>query len=233
MRSRWLSPSVVTSVLLITIGVLFLLDNLNILPVGDVWRFWPLILIFSGVSKLTDRDRPSSLIWGSFLVLCGAGWLANNLHWWNFNFHAIWPLTLIMVGVMMLVKALDSAQSRKGWTGAFTAGTIREHVVFSGTKRKLDTPNFEGGEIVCIFGGVELNLRKCGMTGGQAVIDVAITFGGVEIKIPEGWRVVNQCMAVFGACEDKTLAPRPESGVQAPVLVITGHALFGAVNVEN
>jgi hypothetical protein len=234
MTCRTWTPSIVVSILLIGVGLLFLLDNIHVIHIGSVWRFWPAILIVSGVSKLAERRGPSGWVWGSFLILCGALWLANNLHWLHVNAGTVWPLTVITLGVMMLVKALESPRPGGTWSGA-SSSAVREFVVFSGSKKKLDTPAFEGGEIVCVFGGVDVNLRKCGIAGAgnQAVIDVSVTFGGVEIKIPEGWRVMNRCVAVFGACEDKTLAPRPESGVASPVLVITGHALFGAVNIEN
>ena len=41
--------------ILIAIGVLFLLDNLRIIRIGDLLRFWPLILIVVGVSALYSR----------------------------------------------------------------------------------------------------------------------------------------------------------------------------------
>lgn len=42
-------------VILIAIGVLFLLDNLGLLPLGEVLRYWPLILIGIGVYLLYSR----------------------------------------------------------------------------------------------------------------------------------------------------------------------------------
>lgn len=42
-------------VILIVIGVLFLLDNLGLLPLSDVLRYWPLLLIVLGVYLLYAR----------------------------------------------------------------------------------------------------------------------------------------------------------------------------------
>jgi hypothetical protein len=42
-------------VVLIAIGVLFLLDNLGLLPLSEVLRYWPLILIGLGVYSLYSR----------------------------------------------------------------------------------------------------------------------------------------------------------------------------------
>jgi len=47
---RW-----VPAMILIAIGVLFLLDNLNIIPFEQIWRFWPIALIAVGVFLLIDR----------------------------------------------------------------------------------------------------------------------------------------------------------------------------------
>jgi hypothetical protein len=42
-------------VILIVVGVLFLLDNLGLLPLAEVLRYWPLILIAIGVYSLYSR----------------------------------------------------------------------------------------------------------------------------------------------------------------------------------
>jgi hypothetical protein len=42
-------------IVLIAVGVLFLLDNLGLLPLSDILRFWPLILIGVGVYSLYSR----------------------------------------------------------------------------------------------------------------------------------------------------------------------------------
>ncbi len=42
-------------VVLIALGVLFLLDNLGLLRIDDVMRFWPILLIAAGVIKLLER----------------------------------------------------------------------------------------------------------------------------------------------------------------------------------
>lgn len=46
---------------LITLGVLFLLDNMGVADFGDiVSRFWPLLLVFWGISVLVRRRRPQT-----------------------------------------------------------------------------------------------------------------------------------------------------------------------------
>ncbi len=47
---RW-----IPAIILIGVGVVFLLDNLNILPVDQIFKFWPLLLIALGLFLLVDR----------------------------------------------------------------------------------------------------------------------------------------------------------------------------------
>ncbi|MFH0930679.1 MAG: DUF5668 domain-containing protein [Candidatus Zixiibacteriota bacterium] len=42
---------VFTGLVLILIGLLFFLNNLGYIS-GDIWKFWPLILILLGIKKL-------------------------------------------------------------------------------------------------------------------------------------------------------------------------------------
>lgn len=49
-RRRW-----IPAVILIGIGVLFLLDNLNVLSVDQAVQYWPILLIVLGVCQLIDR----------------------------------------------------------------------------------------------------------------------------------------------------------------------------------
>jgi hypothetical protein len=50
-----------SGLIMITLGLLFLLDHLNVMEFSQaVQRFWPLILIWIGVSKLIWRQRFSN-----------------------------------------------------------------------------------------------------------------------------------------------------------------------------
>ena len=42
---------------LIVIGVLFLLSNLGLLDWSEVWKFWPVLLIGTGLLMLIPKKR--------------------------------------------------------------------------------------------------------------------------------------------------------------------------------
>jgi len=51
--------------IIITIGVIFLLNNFDILPWSiwnSIWRFWPVLLILWGIQIILGRSRLASII---------------------------------------------------------------------------------------------------------------------------------------------------------------------------
>jgi predicted membrane protein len=239
-RGRSPLAGAIISCVVILIGVLFLLENLGVFRIYNFWRLWPVLLIISGVVRMFDRRRFGSLVWGGFVASVGVLLLCDTFGLLHVNFNTVWPVGVIAFGVSMLMRAFRP--------GPFTGqnifasdnsplpdGLLKEVAVFSGTKRRIESKAFQGGEITCVFGGVDLDLRRAEPLPGhhRIVLDITATFGGVELKIPESWKVAIQGVAVFGAYEDKTVPPRPETSAQAPELVITGNVIFGAVNIEN
>jgi len=61
------------------IGVLFLLHNLNIVRIYNVWRYWPLILVAIGASKLVDSPNANEKVAGGIMLAAGGIFLAVNL----------------------------------------------------------------------------------------------------------------------------------------------------------
>jgi hypothetical protein len=81
-RRRWRRGSIVGPVILITVGLLFLLNNLGVLP-WTVWssllRFWPAILILIGLDVLIGRRTLGGAVAAlvvSALVIALFVWLA-------------------------------------------------------------------------------------------------------------------------------------------------------------
>jgi predicted membrane protein len=238
-RSHSGLSGIVIGALIVAVGLVILLDNLKIVRVYDIWRFWPLFLVAFGLTRILESRSPASNVWGGLMVLIGLIFLLDNLHILVFDFDLgdlIWPLLVIGAGVFMLLRAIDRKKILEGAppsTGATQSSPFGSWAIFSSVKRKIDSQDFKGCEAMAVFGEVKIDLRKAGIAGDQAVIDVNALFGGVDIRVPENWRVEMKGAGIFGAFEDKTVPPRTDPGVKTPQLIITGTAVFGAAKVDN
>jgi len=247
-RHRSGAGGIVIGGLIVAIGLMLLLDNMGIVRFHDVWRYWPVLLIVFGVSRVLESHRPAGYVWGGVVTLAGALILLDNLDIVVFDFNLIWPLLLIAFGLSMLLRSLDRKRYLASATGAPDAtgtgpmtgtGPVDEssccnaYAVFGGSKRRINTPDFRGGDAVAVFGGVEFDLRGASMTVDEAVIDVNVVCGGLEVRVPDNWSITNRAMTIFGGVEDKTLQSNLEPNTKSPHLVITGSVVFGGISLRN
>jgi hypothetical protein len=234
-RNRIRHAGLVPAVVLIAVGAIFFLNNLHILTFRDVLDYWPVILIGLGMVKVVDATDNAARAGGAILMVVGAVFLAPTLGIWHLSAGDLWPLILIGVGAVLLLQRLWMPAVHWGAaTGApgATAGTLNESALFSGGKRRIVTPDFQGGEVSCIFGGFDIDLRKAGIAGDSATLVVNAVFGGCDIKVPENWDVVLDIAAVFGGSDDHTLHPDPSlPGVKK--LFLRGSAIFGGIDIKN
>src|SRR5437762_2277597 len=206
-RNRSPASGIVVGGIIVAIGVVLLLDNMGIIRAHDLWRFWPLGLVALGLARMTE-GRPAALIWGGFIALIGVLVLLDTFDIIVMNFNLIWPLAVILFGVSMLWKAIDR---RKVCDGVEITGAseVSLFAIFSGGRRRIDSKEFRGCDVLAIFGGFNIDLKNAVIPAGQkAVIDVNAVFGGVEIEIPDNWSVTLKGMGIFGGFEDKTRPPQ-------------------------
>ena len=230
---NWRSHSgLVPGIILVAIGALFFLHNLQIVYIRDWVRFWPAILIAVGIVKLVDSPFAGGRTAGGVLVAVGGVLLAQTLGYLDgLQIHDLWPLILIGIGLMMLFQR--SWDWKDNWGNrVVSAGRLNDTTVFGGGKRKIVSENFQGGIVSAVFGGFELDLRKANMEGDSAVLQLDAVFGGIELRIPENWSAVVQGTGIFGGYSDESSHPSEQTpGVKH--LIIKGGAVFGGVVVKN
>jgi hypothetical protein len=231
-RNRSSIPGIVPALIVIGIGVLFLLNNLNIFFLHDIWRYWPGILIAVGLVKMVDSPVSSGRITGGILIGVGVLFLADNLGFLNLTWENFWPLVLIGAGLVMLWSRLAPQSGTPNIPPGAPESTLNLYAIFGGADRKVTTDDFRGGQLFAMFGGFNIDLRRAGMRGDSAVIYVTSMFGGVDFKVPQNWIVVGQVVAIFGGFGNKSVQPSADMpGVKR--LYIKGSAMFGGVGVKN
>lgn len=105
-KSSWQRHGIVGPLLLIAIGLIFLLDNLHLLPWSG-WelflRFWPVLIIAGGVDDLIRNRKlvgPAfSISLGTILLLNTLGMLSWEIWWTLFR---LWPIILIAIGLELV-----------------------------------------------------------------------------------------------------------------------------------
>jgi predicted membrane protein len=102
--------------------------------------------------------------------------------------------------------------------------------MFGATKIKDRSEHLKHADVSAIFGGATLDLREAHIDE-EATVDALALFGGVDVLVPQGWRVALGGTPILGGCEDKTEAV--ELASDAPVLNVNATAIFGGVGVKN
>ena len=230
--------------ILVVLGVIFLLDNLGILRADQF--IGPSILILIGLGLVATPWSRGRALMGGFLVLGGGLLLLRNLGYiYGRVWGLFWPLLLVAVGVLLLIRAVEGPKEHwrahwhargERWPGSdkpASPNVLNEHAVFGNIQRRIDSQEFEGGEAHAVFGGIELDLRQAGTKREDVDIQANAVFGGIELWVPATWDITVAGAGVFGAYEDKTLPTRLTMGEKRPHLVVRGGAVFGNVTVKN
>lgn len=225
MESFNISKRMIFGIIIILIGVGFFLGTLGLIDADTIFStYWPLILIVFGGVMLLDRSTRNSF--GVVLVLLGIfyqikmfGWFFEDVDIWNL----IWPAIIIIVGFWFIFP------KRKH---SYNIDTLNNTVIFSGANIINTSQDFRGGELTAIFGGLEVDLRQTAITTSEPiVIDAFTAFGGINLKVPDDWRVEMRGLPLFGGWDNKRSANKV--GPQAnKVVTVKCLILFGGIEIK-
>lgn len=223
-----ITPRLIIGFGILALGMLWTLDNLNVLESEGITRWWPVILVVIGGVQLFDH-RTNKLV-PIALVLVGTLLLLDEAYLIDFDLRDLIPLGIALLGAKLMWEALTRRKARAIDAVADSDSVIHAFAIMAGVKRQSTSSAFRGGDTNAIMGGVELDLRKAQIApGDDVVIDAFAMWGGVEIQVPENWRIVGNVLPVMGAFEDNT-HPGAEPG---PTVTIRGTAIMGAIEVKN
>jgi predicted membrane protein len=231
---REFSGRLLIGLVIVALGVLFTLDNLNIMESDQILRYWPVVLIGVGVFKLFGLGGHSDRVGGTVLLLVGGVLLANSLDLVNFSIWRLWPLGLVAFGVSMMARSWYQQPAQTGERGADgvvldDASRMTIFAFWSGATRRSTSQTFERAEVTAIMGGAEIDLRGAKALNGRAVLDISILMGGCEVRVDENWKVVLGGTAIMGGIADSTKGNR----ANAPnVLTVRGTVLMGGFEIK-
>lgn len=237
-EKKLFSGRTLVGVLFIVIGAFYLLSTFDVISneLRHVFISWPSLLIVIGVVNLINSRNNT---FGIILIVIGAIFLLKRVFpGIYFNNEIIVPMVLIGLGSLLIFrkkgnKVKDELHAARQHNNPFAEkknieyDRLDEVAIFGGGERYVQSDNFVGGNILAVFGGLEIDLTECKLGPGENVLDIVAIFGGCEIRVPQDWKIVIDVVPIFGGFSQKFR--RDPNLVQDPtkVLKIKGVVIFG------
>jgi hypothetical protein len=143
---------------------------------------------------------------------------------------------LVIVAVKLLVViaglvALGQVLARRRTVGDETSDEFAIAVYVGGVQRICRASALRRGDVSVVCGGVDLDLREAELDPGGATLELAATWGGINVTVPTWWHVVVEQRAVLGGVDAKVTEPE-ELPEDAPELRVGVTARLGGVAIR-
>jgi predicted membrane protein len=228
--------------IVLAVGGLLLLDRLDYDLVPYWLISWKTLLIAIGVAT-GIRKNFQGIGW---IVLIGIGsfFLIEDIPGLDWEVRRyVFPIVVISIGLLILFRSIlskSATEARNSWSlgekknDVSDAGGGDERIdvtsIFGGSKRRIFSKNFRGGQVTSIFGGSDIDLSQADVEGTVA-IDMVSVFGGVKLIVPANWEVKSDITAILGGVDDKR--KDPSAYTPSKRIVLTGFCMFGGVEIKS
>ena len=244
---------------LIVLGGLLLLSNTDVINLDWGWDFirtwWPIILIAWGLWELVSGGFRFRM-WPVVLLLLGIGFQLSALDLWEWDFSVVWPVFIVIVGLAILLRRRGRRERHRrrasglvvdgvvegttvshpgsvagSGSGSYSGNGGSWRAVFNNLEEDYTGREFRGGEVEANFGNVVLDLRGATLPDEGARLDVNLTFGGLHLRVPEGWRIDYESVSAhFAQVQDNRDQQAPE--VVTGQVTVSGTATFGNLEIS-
>ena len=113
---------VIGGALLVLVGSLFLFQNLGLVNAGRLVDYWPLLLVWIGLSRMLAPTRPRHFPSGAVFFALGVFLQLERLDWIHIGARDVWPAFLIVAGVALVADTLVARRSSQGFGPAREVG---------------------------------------------------------------------------------------------------------------
>lgn len=119
---------------LMALGLLFLMDRLEIVRHAVLGLFWPGLLVTWGFTRILWPSRPGREVGGLWIALVGGLLMLDQLSIARLS--ESWPLIVIIAGLLMIFRALDWLPSRADRRDFFDSpNSSKNSALASGSRR--------------------------------------------------------------------------------------------------
>ena len=222
--------------LIVAIGLILLLDQLNAINGQEVFRFfWPAVFIFFGIQTAVCRGNSARQMVGILMIAFGCLLLVGALGIIHVGLYSLWPLLLIIWGVWVIGRAFGAGGDWKfrirgvikdkfqRATGSETPSEFAEQL-----KSKIQDN---------IKANIENNIKSKSQTNwssstenesADSEFDYMAIFGGIKQRVAVKNFRGGRLMAIFGGFElDLTRAD-----IEGSSAVIDASALMGGGEIR-
>lgn len=112
-------------------------------------------------------------------------------------------------------------------TEEMTGEELSCSVTFGSSIKYINSDNLKKVNLDCSFGAMKVYFDNAMIQSGNAILDVNVSFGGVELYIPKTWVVNNQIQFSLGGMEEKNRC----EGIGTPTLTLIGRASFSGITI--
>jgi hypothetical protein len=209
----------------IVVGGLLIADQAGMV---DTWsavtRWWPTVLLLSGLIQLLTRPR--NAVGGITMLTLGTALLLFTLGVID-TLALLWPVLLIALGTWLVIGRLTTART------TIDGGQVVDLVaVFDDRDVRAGPGPSRGGSLTTVFGDVRLDLSAVDAPWDPLTFQVTTLFGDVEVLTPPGWQVEVTGPEIFGDVHVPEAPAAASAPGGAPVLRLRTVLLAGDVTVR-
>jgi predicted membrane protein len=222
------TKKIIWGLLLIALAALLALNSLGVIEFElffDGW--WTLFIIVPSLAALIENknktDSIISLLIGIIFLLC-----ARDILSWDMVWKLALPIVLASIGIKIIISAFRKKESHRIVKEIKVDGKNLQKgiAVFSGTELNFDNTVFDGADLVACFGGVECDLRHA-IIDKDCIIHACCVFGGIDIKVPDNVKVVNNASSIFGGID-----VIKSNNSATHTIYIDGICVFGGIDIQ-
>lgn len=230
--------------ILLLIGLLMILERSGIISyeLYDFLISWKMFLVAIGAFVFVNGNR------GAGIIVMGIGafaMLPDIFEDYETIRRLFWPVLLLLAGLTFMFgnrskklhrppfnpHAQNMAQNPE--LNEINNDYFDDMIIFGGKEISMLTSNLLGGRSTAIFGGIEIDLRKCQISPEGCTIDATTLFGGNTLKVPNDWTILNKVVVLFGGYNDLRIKDPSFQPNPAKTIVLTGVCIFGGIEVRS
>lgn len=139
---------------------------------------------------------------------------------------------LVLVVVNGVVQLVGRYLSRRYAKGGEDTNEFRIAAIASGARFRSRAGALREGSCRVSCGGAKIDLREAQLDSRGAELTLETTMGGIEVRVPPGWRVEMDTSGVMFGGVDLRVPPEDAPSDSAPTLRVLATARLGGITVE-